>query len=127
MGDGCGLDVVEVKTSPFQLAPHKTQEAQLGGEMNQRILFVFVFVYWSLLHRGARLQNTGTAPFSILTRKESKEITRTTTTSYRHVSASIGDDEAGGSDVCDLGKACQEHQHHNLMHEAEALVPLYAF
>ena len=31
--------------------------------------------------------------------------TRTTTTSYRHVSASIRDDETGRNDVCDLGKA----------------------
>ena len=30
-------------------------------------------------------------------------------TSYRHVSASIGDDETGGSDVCDLGKARVQH------------------
>jgi hypothetical protein len=34
---------------------------------------VGVFLLWSLPHRGSRFRNTGAAPFSILTGKESKK------------------------------------------------------
>ena len=58
--------------------PAMTRTTQAGSNERERERATWVSVsfhcsyLWSLPHRGARLRNTGTAPFSILTRKESK-------------------------------------------------------